>query len=130
MRQMTVDTEAIRLMLIMRRRILSEFGEWISVDDENAPTAIRDYGLKSKDESLRKMANQLGLLIGQSPTAEPETLTLTKELHYYRGTLVHKDEPARQATDDKPKVQAQTKPAAKPKEPAKRRFYRGQVIKS
>jgi len=107
MRQMILDTEAVRIMLIMRRQILNEFGAWISLDDENAHTAIRDYGLKSKDQSLRKLAKQLGPLIGESTNDEAE--------------------------HEKPKAkteQPEAVPATNPNKTAKKRIYRGQVIKS
>ncbi|NJN48053.1 MAG: hypothetical protein HC808_18020 [Candidatus Competibacteraceae bacterium] len=123
MRQMNLDTEAVRLMLIMRRQILSEFGAWISLDDENAAMAIRDYGLQSKDESLRKMAIQIGPLIGESPTNEPEHMKPTGEKHYYRGTLMHEEhESSQHAQPEKSATQAQEDPLAESTKPVKNSF--------
>jgi hypothetical protein len=112
-------------MLIMRRQILNEFGAWISLDDENAHTAIRDYGLKSTDESLRKLAKQLGPFIGESTTNEAEPEKPTAEAHYYRGVVVPEEHaPAQQAKPEQPEA------PVKPNKPVKKRYYRGQVIKS
>ncbi|MCP5420655.1 MAG: hypothetical protein H6970_12345 [Gammaproteobacteria bacterium] len=91
MKRLDIDIDTLRILLTMRRRVHREFSVFVSLEDDRACEIICDYGYKSTDNVLRKMAKEVSQTLAKVAQQEIEVTAATEETRFYRGMPVSKE---------------------------------------